>query len=556
MVELHDTEVDGVRCFWVETGRPTLAAQLMFRQGIVDEGITRSGWLHLLEHLALLGRGGGALEVNGAVSLLTVSFTAHGPVAAVSRHLTDLTRWLTAPELDGLGHERGVLQAESGLRGGPTPRAMAMRFGARGPGVAAYDEPGLGRADEANVRELAARAFARGNAVLMLDGPPPPDLQLVLPPGERLPARPTPPCDDPRPGAYVDEAGLVLSGVVERSWGGGVLAELLRRRLVDRFRHDARAAYAPWSTYERVDEDEAVVVAGTDLLPSVHPTAAREALDLVSGLATDGPWSRDLAEVIEGQTQAMQDPYAAFGIALQAGHAVLSGKEARPLAEMLEQVRAVDADDVRRLAGQFADSLLLGVPTGAPVPDHVPLIRQPGKTGWVAGRRFRHRDWPAVPVYVVVDDADAHLVEEPVHHCYHADDVAGLFVFGDGGRHVLLEEGWGLTIEPPLWRRGERLVSELDAMVPADRHLPMPARPDRDHGRAMPLPKRLWVGRKQLFSPYPAAAALAVLLAGLLVLSVVLGRYAVAVSLGVAAVLGGRLAWHHRRHRVYRGRHS
>ena len=43
--------VDGVRTFWVDSGRPTLAATLMFRVGAADETVATSGWLHLLEHL-------------------------------------------------------------------------------------------------------------------------------------------------------------------------------------------------------------------------------------------------------------------------------------------------------------------------------------------------------------------------------------------------------------------------------------------------------------------------------------------------------------------------
>ena len=147
MVELRSTEVDGVRCFWVETGRPTLAAQLTFRFGMADEHITESGWQHLLEHLALHGRGGGALHVNGRVGLLETVFDAHGPRDAVAHHYTGLSAWLSRPQFDELARERGVLQAESELRGSSAgSRALGWRYGARGPGAVSYAEPGLGRA--------------------------------------------------------------------------------------------------------------------------------------------------------------------------------------------------------------------------------------------------------------------------------------------------------------------------------------------------------------------------------------------------------------------------
>lgn len=123
MFALHETEVDGVRCFWVETDRPTLSAQLIFRQGMADEWLNESGWLHMLEHLSLHGRGGGTLQVNGSVSLLHTSFTAHGPAERVGAHFSDLTQWLSAPTFHEFERERGVLQAESRLRGGSVPIA-------------------------------------------------------------------------------------------------------------------------------------------------------------------------------------------------------------------------------------------------------------------------------------------------------------------------------------------------------------------------------------------------------------------------------------------------
>ena len=91
MLELRHTDVDGVRCFWVETGRPTLAGALFFRHGMVDEPLAESGWLHVLEHLALHGRGGGALHVNGSVTPLHTSFDVHGPHQGVVDHLAQVT---------------------------------------------------------------------------------------------------------------------------------------------------------------------------------------------------------------------------------------------------------------------------------------------------------------------------------------------------------------------------------------------------------------------------------------------------------------------------------
>ena len=246
MITLRDTEVDGVRCFWVDTGRPTLYARLMFRAGMVDEEFHESGWLHLLEHLCLHGRPSlGALQVNGSVSLLVTAFDSHGPADAVADHLGQVAAYLRNPQFDELDHERKVLRAEADTRDSVAARALSWRYGARGPALASYPEPGLIRAVPELLRNLAARVFTRGNAVLMLDGPPPEGLTLELPDGELLAPPPAVSNVATQPALYVDR-GLVMSGVVARSEEATMLPDLLQLALKRRLRDEAAAAYAPW----------------------------------------------------------------------------------------------------------------------------------------------------------------------------------------------------------------------------------------------------------------------------------------------------------------------
>ncbi|HWS57892.1 MAG TPA: hypothetical protein VN257_05080, partial [Actinotalea sp.] len=102
MVTLHHDAVNGLPTWWVDSGRPTLAASLIFRAGIADETLPTTGWLHLVEHLALHDRQSGALHVNGSVSLLTTQFDLHGPPAAVWQTIDDICGWLRDPDLGHL----------------------------------------------------------------------------------------------------------------------------------------------------------------------------------------------------------------------------------------------------------------------------------------------------------------------------------------------------------------------------------------------------------------------------------------------------------------------
>ena len=127
MTTLHQTNVDGVQCFWVDSGRPTLSAGLMFRCGIADEPLQESGWLHMLEHLALHDRGGGALHVNGSVTPLLTMFESHGPADQVVDHLTGVTRWHVTGHLSGtLADSRATVK--TGRHGSPERnRAYSIR---------------------------------------------------------------------------------------------------------------------------------------------------------------------------------------------------------------------------------------------------------------------------------------------------------------------------------------------------------------------------------------------------------------------------------------------
>ena len=547
---MQQTTIDGVTCFWVDSGRPTLTARLLFRGGSADEPLHESGWLHLLEHAVLHGRGGGTLHVNGFVSPLVTAFDAHGPAEAVAQHLTEVTAALHRLDPTRLKHERDVLRAEGDMRGGPSVRAFSWRYGARGPGVIAMGEPGLGRAEWQRLQERAHSVFTRGNAALVLDGPVPEGMRLDLPEGELLPIPRADACQQQLPAWYVDDS-LVLSGVVRRSNGATILPDLLERGLRVRLREEAAGSYAPWATYEPADADRAQVIAGADASRALMPTLADQARQLVDQLA-QGPDPAWLDDVKAMRRQAMLDPYALVGTAMRAAHDHLRGLPVLTREETLAELDATTVEEVQGLAQEFASSMLLGLPGEAMAPTDIPRVTQPVEQGAVFGRRFRRADWPATTHSLVVDDEDAHLLEGDQYTCFHADDVAGMLSWDDGGRHLITYDGWGLTVEPSHWRRGHRAVEALDAMVPAARQLPMPSR-DPVEPPALPHPVTRWW--RAIRRPW-SASALATWATLLLLAALATFLTAGSPSVLSLIVIGYFFyaAWKRHRARTYRGR--
>jgi len=303
--------VDDVPAFWVASNRPTLTASLVFRQGLVDETLPTTGWTHLLEHQALHDREAGTLHVNGWVSLLHCRFDFHGPPDQVAEALTGVSGWLTRPVFLGFEREKSVLAAETAYRGGSqSAEALAWRYGAQGPGLAAYGELGLAHAEQDAVAELAGRAFTSGNCVLILDGPPPTGLRLPLNGGSLRPAPEAVPCERLAPAAYqMETRGVVVSGVLPRIAAGQVLAEGIRALFTEQFRHRRGMAYAPWGSYEAVDDRRAVVLAGSDasdeLLPSIAGRALVQLQRLARGDVPPGLIQTITGKVPSGVTRAV-----------------------------------------------------------------------------------------------------------------------------------------------------------------------------------------------------------------------------------------------------------
>ncbi len=493
-MELHTTEIDGVRTFWVESGRPTLRASLMFRGGMADETLPTSGWTHLLEHLALHGRERVDLDVNGSVDLLVTSFDVHGEAGDVVEHLRALTTWLADPDLSGLEHERKVLRAESARRGGSAAAdAMLWRYGARGPGLVAYDEPGLTRASVDALLVHAARRFTTGNAVLCLDGPPPPGLSLQLRSGEALQTQAATPCEQPLPGAYAGQDDvLCLSGLVRRSAASTALGRCLQRRLATRLRHEAGGSYAPWHGYHPVSTDTAVLLAGADLMPELRPKAVSVARSVLQELMRAGPTREEVAEDAAVVVRTYRDPFNQPGTARFSARAVLLGEETTDVEELVREAEQVTPDAVTETARERQRTMLVGAPRAARVDDSITWLDAARPARTTSGQRFRALDHPVDRSVITVSEHSVEVAWGDRGRAVDLARLAGAFAFPDGGRTLVDQDGYAVAVEPSLWRNGGALRERIDAVVPPHLVLPMEPRDPQVVPRPKVTPAEHW----------------------------------------------------------------
>ncbi len=537
---VRETEVNGVLCFFVDMGRPASAAHLIFRQGLADEPLHETGWLHLLEHLALLDRETLSRPINGQISMLLTRFAAFGSPDELVTNLAALCHWVADPDFRLLARERGVLQARAHQRHDPLIRSLTWRYGATGPGVTSYSEIGSLRATPELLADRAWRVFNAANAILVLDGPPPPDLKLPLPGGEYLPPTPTESVSRRLPAAYHDDAGLTLSGVVTRTHEATFLPGILERAVHDGLRQSTGGAYAPWSSMVEVDDQHLVVGGGSNVVPEILTTIANAGLDVVTRLAEDGvprPW---VEEAVQQRLGRLDSPAAMADVALESAYAVLSDGVPLSHEEMLDQLRGTDPQLVDHAARELESTLLVGLPENAKLARGLKLVSFPEAEPVSEGKRHSHVNWPADLSTFSAHNELAEAVNGLAARSMRIEDVVGLFAWRDGTRRLVGRDGSVLEMEARQWVDGDGLAQALDAAVADDLYIPMP---DREVTfKRMGVAERCAIGFARAANTKPGLIVLISVMVLLTLLSVVGGhRFVAFVLLVLSACLGAQL---------------
>lgn len=178
--------LDGVRLLHHQEPQSTTDATLTFAVGARDETLPTVGVAHALEHLVMSTVRRLPIQIDATVSTTVTSFVASGTPERVGEFLTGVCAALSAPPVERLEVEAGVLAAEDGWVTHPMAALLYyVRYGARGAGLDWLDGPGPDGITAEQVNAFAQKWFTADNAVLQVTGPVPADLKLPLPTGTR-----------------------------------------------------------------------------------------------------------------------------------------------------------------------------------------------------------------------------------------------------------------------------------------------------------------------------------------------------------------------------------
>ncbi|NIH85078.1 M16 family metallopeptidase [Amycolatopsis granulosa] len=325
--EVHRTEIDGVPVFW--TGQPgRLSASLLFGVGLAHETFLETGVTHLVEHLAMRRVRTSRYDNNATTGVLCTSFDVSSAPETVTGHLRRVCESLADLDTGPLRLERGVLLAEERGTDGPGVTAWlpsALWFGNRAFGLAGNVQLAAVNAGPQQVRDWCARWFHRGNAALVLSGPPPAGLTLPLRDGPPRQPVEVPPFDLPTPAYTTIPNGVVGCALVDWTAETACAAGVLIHRLTDRLRHLEGLVYDIAFDHQMVGPRRAALGFGADV-PDQHAARVADAIRTeLAELGRGGPTEEELAVDRAGLAEEIAEREFGVSRAFDAAMSELTG---------------------------------------------------------------------------------------------------------------------------------------------------------------------------------------------------------------------------------------
>jgi predicted Zn-dependent peptidase len=480
---IKETELGGIRTL-VAPGDGPLAAGLVFRVGCADEPLSRRGLTHLVEHLALHRHGLIEHDANAATGLTTTHFFTSGSEQAVRTYLTSVCDSLRDLPLDRLATEKTILRTEQASR--PPDSLLVWRYGAVGYGAAGYPEWGLDAITDDDVRDWAATRFTRENAVLWIAGDVPEGLDLALPSGAAHPLPAVTSALPTTPAFFAEGSGKVmLSAIVERSARAYMFSSLLERALFRALRTEDGNSYAVAAAYVPRDAEHATITALADALPEKQDAVLGGLIDVLAAFKA-GRIDADELEVLRDKAStSIERPEAIKVMLYTEAVDVLYGRIRSPLADFRRELAGVTVDDVRAIAVQALDTMLLHVPRGS-LADWAGFAEAPmWSEEAVTGQRFtsvQDDDFS-----VVVGDDGVSMTGPHGVLTVRFDECVLMQCWPDGARRLIGADGVNISVEPTLFDLSPQVVTGIDHRV--DEHVKVwqPARPaDRIPQRPVP----------------------------------------------------------------------
>ncbi|MEU5944429.1 insulinase family protein [Micromonospora sp. NPDC047465] len=505
---IQQLDVDGVPTLLAPTSGP-MRAGLTFRVGTADETLAGSGITHLLEHLALAPLGLAGYHVNGATAPVLTTFRMQGSERDVAAFLTAVCANLTDLPTGRLEVEKDILRTEYSSRGGAAVDDIPLwRHGARDFGLTSYPEWGLGAITAEDLRQWAARWFTRENAVLWIAGATvPAGLRLTLPTGVRQPVPAASSALPQTPAYFVGGSRVVvLDAVLRRRTATSVFAGVLERELFRSLRQEAGLSYQTTAAYEPRGDGHATLRALADALPEKQDAVLGGFVDTLAKLRVGRIEPADLDAVVAQRQDLLLSADVHTALLPSYAFDVLTGEPTLTVDEQRAELKSVTTDDLHEVAREVVSGALLMVPQGHRA-DWAGFAEAPTRSvETVSGTAYREKEGTG-ELRVGADGVSWLGQGGPLTVPY--ADCALMLAWPDGARLFVGHDGISLRLEPTMFDLPAGTIPTIDARIPADRQVAMPAR-DPEHipqPRSVPMARRWWERVKRAWLSFSVMVA-------------------------------------------------
>lgn len=461
-------EVDGIPVLHAPWQEGHVTAGLVFRVGQADETLATRGITHLVEHLALFDQNLTDTHHNGVTSELTTVFHASGAIEEVVDYLNAVCAALRDLPTHRIEVEKEILRTEAAGRQGGAARAMRIeRYGASTFGLPGYQELGLERLSEDDVRQWARDRFTCDNAVLFLTADAIPDgLDLRLPAGRRYPVPEPAAAPTHQFPAYFRGAngGVMLDAVVPRTAVANLFAQVAGRALFRDLRQEGGYSYQPDADYSPRDAQSALITLSADALPDKRDAVVGGMIDTLARLRLGTIEQAELDAAKERVRKQYDVPDLGARMLPRVASNLLLGHMIRSPQEQIAEVDAATVGDIQQMARQVWESALLQVPARGT--DWAGMVSTPQwSEAAVKGTTYRAR---SEDVSLRLGPDGVSLVTTDGAVTVRFAGTAAMVAYADGGRVLIGLDGFRIAVEPTLYQglAPHDVTRQVDAQVP------------------------------------------------------------------------------------------
>ncbi|MGX5681104.1 hypothetical protein [Schumannella luteola] len=353
---------------------------------------------------------------------------------------------------------------------------LQVRFGAQGLGRTPHRELGAETATAEQLRAWVRDWFVAGNAVAWSTGSRvPAGLDLRLPVGSRTDFVHPGSVLATRPAWYSGAQGQILvDAVVPRSAEAAVFTEALSRAVFRQLRVERGLSYTAGAHIEQLDAESARILVVAD----ASAERSEELLIALTGVlesARDGQLDEtDVAGARAHLASTRDQVPAAELLGSTVYRYLLGGSNRLPGAE---DFTAVTDAEIAAVGRAFWDDAIWQTPgypasadgvTAIPLGDHAP----------VEGESYVHE---TTVEHILVGAEGVSVVSPGNILTVRFAECALVVAYDDGGRVLVGTNATWITIEPTMLRFfGPADLASLDAAIPADALVRLPARPEND----------------------------------------------------------------------------